>query len=228
VSVSPGIGSGCRERQAAEVVDADRIVVMAPPGPNRAVHAVEEDRMQITRHAGIDLFTLADFLTPDECADFVARSEAAGYEEAPITTRSGPVMRKDVRDNARLIRDDPALAADWFAGAEASLPAEWFHWRLAGLNERFRFYRYDVGQHFAPHTDGYFERENGERSHLTFLVYLNDDFTGGETVFWGEKPPLRVRPVRGMALVFSHRRLHEGATVAAGRKYVLRTDVMYR
>jgi hypothetical protein len=30
-----------------------------------------------------------------------------------------------------------------------------------------------------------------------------------------------------MALVFVHRQLHEGALVLQGRKYVLRTDVMY-
>jgi hypothetical protein len=30
-----------------------------------------------------------------------------------------------------------------------------------------------------------------------------------------------------MALVFVHQQLHEGASVGTGRKYVLRTDVMY-
>jgi len=30
-----------------------------------------------------------------------------------------------------------------------------------------------------------------------------------------------------MALVFVHQQLHEGASVLNGRKYVLRTDVMY-
>jgi hypothetical protein len=30
-----------------------------------------------------------------------------------------------------------------------------------------------------------------------------------------------------MALVFVHEQLHEGAAVESGRKYVLRTDVMY-
>ena len=30
-----------------------------------------------------------------------------------------------------------------------------------------------------------------------------------------------------MALVFAHLQLHEGAPVLDGRKYVLRTDVMY-
>ena len=31
----------------------------------------------------------------------------------------------------------------------------------------------------------------------------------------------------GQVLIFEHRQLHEGAPVLAGKKYVLRTDVMY-
>ena len=37
-----------------------------------------------------------------------------------------------------------------------------------------------------------------------------------------------MRPEWGKALVFYHRQLHEGLPVVRGRKYVLRTDVMYR
>jgi hypothetical protein len=61
-------------------------------------------------------------------------------------------------------------------------------------------------------------------------MYLNEGFEGGETKFYGEDrdvPTFIVRPRQGMALVFAHRQLHEGAPVLAGRKYVLRTDVMY-
>ena len=97
------------------------------------------------------------------------------------------------------------------------------------MNERFRFYRYDPGQRFAPHFDGYFGRENGDRSQLTFMVYLNSDFVGGETKFYDENRTVRltVRPAQGMAVGFEHLQLHEGAPVVSGRKYVLRTDVMY-
>ncbi len=95
--------------------------------------------------------------------------------------------------------------------------------------ERFRFYRYDAGQKFAPHFDGYFRRSDDERSHLTFMVYLNADFTGGETKFYDEDRAVHVtvNPECGMALGFMHLQLHEGAPVINGRKYVLRTDVMY-
>jgi hypothetical protein len=137
-------------------------------------------------------------------------------------------MRKDIRDNLRVMMDDPALAADWWGRAKGLLVADWLGWEAVGLNERFRFYRYDAGQRFARHADGCYERDNGERSHFTFMVYLNDGFEGGGTAFHQTRPSLLVRPERGKALVFYHRQVHEGMPVVTGRKYVLRTDVMYR
>ena len=178
---------------------------------------------------GDSIFLIRDFATPLECDAFVADSEKTGYEEATITTAAGFVMNKDVRDNSRLIRDDPELAARLWQRANPFLPSRIENWRVTGFNERFRYYRYGPGQQFAPHGDGSFRRPNGEQSRLTFMVYLNDDFTGGETKFYQDSgvPRVSVRPERGMALVFIHRQLHEGAPVIQGRKYVLRTDVMY-
>jgi predicted 2-oxoglutarate/Fe(II)-dependent dioxygenase YbiX len=137
-------------------------------------------------------------------------------------------MRKDVRDNARVMIDDQALAASLWERARPFVQAEWFGWHAVGLNERFRYYRYDPGQRFDRHTDGYFERDNGERSHFTFMVYLNDDFEGGNTTFYESRVPLHVRPETGKALLFYHRQVHEGRPVVRGRKYVLRSDIMYR
>ena len=178
---------------------------------------------------GDRIFVIRGFLPPEECAAFVARSEQAGYEEATITGSSGFVMNKEIRDNARVIVDDRALADEWSRRAGTLLPDSLDGSSLLGLNERFRFYRYDVGQKFAPHYDGAFRRPNGDRSRLTFMVYLNADFGGGETKFYGDSREVRVaiRPDAGMALVFAHAQLHEGAPVISGRKYVLRTDVMY-
>jgi len=95
-----------------------------------------------------------------------------------------------------------------------------------GANERFRCYRYDIDQRFAPHYDGAFIRNDTERSHLTFMVYLNEGFGGGATEF--HDFGITVVPKTGMALLFQHFLLHEGCFVTSGLKYALRTDVMYR
>lgn len=184
--------------------------------------------MEVDFVDGPKLFVIRDFLSPQECKQFIEGSERIGYADAPITTSAGFVMRKDIRDNLRLIWDNRELATAWWERAKDLLVADWFDWKVVGFNERFRFYRYDVGQRFAPHSDGYFDRPNGERSHFTFLVYLNDGFEGGATAFHQSRPSLLITPERGKALVFYHKQLHEGMPVVRGRKYVLRTDVMYR
>ena len=177
--------------------------------------------MAETIMAGV--YTIADVLTPAECDAFIAETEAEGYDAAPITTVRGPKLMPDVRNNKRYMVDDLKMAALIWAKVEKDIPPMFRGWQAVGLNERFRFYRYDVGEYFAQHLDGYYERTNGERSHLTFMIYLNDDFEGGDTGF----RYTRIRPKRGMALVFNHELLHEGAPVTKGRKYVLRSDVMF-
>ena len=68
---------------------------------------------------------------------------------------------------------------------------------------------------------------------FTFMVYLNENFEGGTTSFTIDQSSVStggvvgVTPKTGIALLFHHPILHRGDPVTAGRKYVLRTDVMY-
>jgi hypothetical protein len=123
-------------------------------------------------------------------------------------------------------------------------------WECVGLNERLRVLRYDPGTYFAPHFDGNYVRTSqnwrwkgadermdrkGETSHVTCMLYLNDGFEGGATRFFGrdddcaeeEGNVADVVPVAGSVLLFEHHVLHEGCLLTDGRKYALRTDVMY-
>jgi prolyl 4-hydroxylase len=168
-------------------------------------------------------FTLPAVMTRDECAQVIARIDALGPATAPVTTAAGAVMMPDVRNNQRVMFDDVALAATLFA--RITVPGSLCDMRAVGLNERFRCYRYQPGQRFAPHRDGCFERSDTERSLLTFMIYLNDDFTGGETAFLGYD--CSAKPRVGTALLFQHMLDHEGCVVRSGVKYVLRSDVMY-
>jgi predicted 2-oxoglutarate/Fe(II)-dependent dioxygenase YbiX len=185
---------------------------------------------------GSDVFTLHDLLSAGECEQYIARAEAAGFGDAPITTPGGFAMRKDIRSNDRVMIDDEPLAAQLFERIGPHLPPDPDGGLAVGLNERFRFYRYGPGQKFDWHFDGAYYRPNGEYSTITFMIYLNDAFTGGETKFLfrrqgvvrDDEASLAVRPVAGMALLFIHDVLHTGAVVTSGTKYVLRSDVMIR
>ncbi len=171
------------------------------------------------------VWTVPDLLDRAECAAQIARIDALGPTAAPITTARGPVMDPGVRNNERVIIDDPALAALLDARLGDAAPASLAGLVRCGANERLRCYRYRPGQRFAPHHDGAFVRNPDERSLLTLIVYLNDDMTGGHTDF---ALGVSVAPRTGTALLFQHALLHEGCPVIAGVKYVLRSDAMYR
>ncbi len=170
------------------------------------------------------IFTVSDFFTPSMCDRYVERSESLGFTDAPINSAFGSEIRKDVRNNSRVMIDDQTCADDLWVGIRDYIPLRLGVWTACGINERFRFYRYEIGQQFDWHFDGHFERENGERSQLTLMVYLNDKFTGGETAF----ESVNIEPVRGLALIFLHKLRHKGMPVISGSKYVLRSDVMYK
>lgn len=61
-------------------------------------------------------------------------------------------------------------------------------------------------------------------------LYLNDDFEGGTTRFYDESEELYydVEPRVGSALIFEHPMLHSGEPLKKGRKYAVRSDIMFR
>lgn len=169
------------------------------------------------------IFSVHGAISGSRCDELIAEAENEGFEEATITTAGGFVMAKEIRDNDRVIIDCEDLADELWPAVKDYIPSDFLDRELIGLNERFRFYRYSPGQKFDWHSDGYYERDNGERSQFTLMFYLNDDFEGGSTDF--EK--VKVEPKKGDALIFWHPLYHCGSEVVSGHKYVLRTDVMF-
>ncbi len=171
-------------------------------------------------------FTVDGILSPAECAALIERIEAARPALAPITTARGFVVDTETRNNSRVIFDDPELAALLYERVAPHVPADAMGMRAVSANERLRCYKYEVGQWFKPHYDGAFQRSRTERSLYTYMVYLNDDFEGGETAFLDLQ--VAVQPKPGRALLFQHHLLHEGCEVRRGIKYAVRSDIMYR
>jgi hypothetical protein len=92
--------------------------------------------------------------------------------------------------------------------------------------------RYDVGQQYKTHVD-FFNRAHEPKVFdvdriASMVVYLNDDFEGGETHF--TKLNIKVKPKAGMALFFKYNyndpisnrnTFHAGIPVSSGTKYII-------
>lgn len=182
-----------------------------------------------------DIFMVEGVFTPDECQHLIHQGEAMGFEAASVTTAAGAKMMPNVRNNDRVVYEDAVFAASLWQRVREYVPQQMDGYPAVGLNERFRFYRYDQGQRFKRHQDGRVYAADGRVSRLSFLIYLNAGYEGGETVFReytmvsGEtiKHEFIINAEIGKGLFFIHERKHEGAVIRAGRKYLLRTDVMY-
>ena len=179
--------------------------------------------MKSTEHARY-IFTIEDFWTAERCEEFIRMSEAMGYEEATVETEKGHKRIEEVRNNQRILRKDEALAQEIWEQVKDAVPSPLGNSIAVGINELFRFYKYDPGQEFKRHRDGSYIRSESEASYFTLMIYLNEDFSGGETTF----NTVTIRPKTGTCLLFLHDLEHEGSALISGTKYVLRTDIMYR
>lgn len=128
-----------------------------------------------------------------------------------------------MRNNDRVGFDDKSLADQLWRRLQPHMPSLGGAGEPAKLYEKIRVYHYGPSQRFKRHIDGRISHE-GLESRLTFMVYLNDNFSGGATRF----DDVEIKPETGKALLFVHEQKHEGSPVAAGEKYVLRSDVLYR
>jgi prolyl 4-hydroxylase len=102
--------------------------------------------------------------------------------------------------------------------------------RVIGINEIFRFSKYEKGQLFDIHKDGINQDPQGNRSIHTLNIFLNDNFEGGETDFFNSdnRSDLKfsVKPLSGRGALFHGQQFHCGNELKSGTKYLIRTDVM--
>ncbi|XP_077999261.1 uncharacterized protein LOC144452113 [Glandiceps talaboti] len=176
-------------------------------------------------------FYIDNVFTKEECDDFIRRAEEKGLEMAMINIGGGrEQLRPEARNNFRCYIDSFEESERIWERVKQFVPKTWIGHKALGLNERLRVLRYDPGEYFGPHWDGVYKRDNGERSYLTLQLYLNEGFQGGSTTFLPlhqSHRPVECVPKIGRVLVFQHDILHEGSKLIHGRKYVIRTDIMF-
>lgn len=172
-------------------------------------------------------FTVPQLLTTSQCKALIEYSEAVGFEQAKVNIDFKGVEMPEIRNNWRTMIDDEDVATELFRRVCPFLPEQVEGYTAKTSNRRFRILRYDEAQQFTDHRDGIYE-ENGLKSLLTFQIYLTDDFTAGTTTFIGQDgDETHVQPEVGTALLFSHSLLHKGTPPIGGRKYALRSEIMF-
>ncbi|APR87270.1 eukaryotic Peptidyl prolyl 4-hydroxylase, alpha subunit protein [Minicystis rosea] len=181
------------------------------------------------------LWTVPELFSPAECAAIVAGADAHTWLPATVNRAEGRAVERGLRDSSTAVLHDRAIAEDLHRRVLPHVPAHMTaelhggsrtRMAVAGVHVPVRIYRYEPGQHFGLHQDQSYFGADGTKSLLTFMVYLNDDFEGGETEF-PEQDRIIV-PKTGTALLFQHMVLHAGKRVTSGTKLVLRSDVLYR
>lgn len=138
------------------------------------------------------------------------------------------------RKNLRIKFKDSHLSTIIFDKVKSFIPSLLDNHEIVKLNDWFRFCKYETEDFFGKHID--FSHEVDEfKSLLTVMIYLNDDFKGGETRFmeldYPYKTTISIKPRTGDIIIFEqddNRLFHEGCKVESGIKYILRTDALYQ
>lgn len=179
------------------------------------------------------IFSITNFASPAICDWLIAISRPHMQPAMTYDPAGGGTHYESSRTNSacHLVLPHSDLVTAFIRGRMAN---------ATGITVQFfeitTFLHYRPGQRFSAHHDflddalpGYTQQvaEQGQRV-LTFLLYLNDDFTGGETEF--PLVGLRHRGRRGDALFFwnvhpdgslDRQTLHAGLPPVTGEKWLL-------
>ena len=132
-------------------------------------------------------------------------------------------------------------------------------WKLSGANAAIRFNQYNCkkNEFFSVHRDSQFCPSGDERSVFSIVIYLNDGYSGGETVFYFPKDSsvenkgldiseeiakshgldegyekVVIKPKCGNFVIFTPNILHESLKIedngSIQNKYIIKTDIMMK
>jgi prolyl 4-hydroxylase len=180
-----------------------------------------------------------DILTKDECDRIIEICKPAITDELEKVGNSGELV----------IRKAQSIWLDeyWLKPNDSDLVVS-IKKRISELSgkpidflERFHVVRYGVGDYFLPHYD-FFAKPSDEMDAVhalpdtddpdaqrdeSWLIYLNDDFVGGGTVF--QKEDISVRAKQGSIVSWNNvlddgspnlDSLHSGSQVGGGEKWI--------
>lgn len=127
-------------------------------------------------------------------------------------------------------------------------------WQMSGVNRAMRFNKYHENQYFTVHKDAQYAPNADERSLLSLIIYLTDDFEKGETKFYFPTQSFKadikgltvkeeiqayggldhgydcitIKPQKGFAVLFSHNLLHEAVAPVTNNSAHMKERIVLR
>jgi len=156
------------------------------------------------------IYVIDSFLTDEECDKYIT--------EIDNKTKKYPFSNSALSENDKYV--DTGLARSFYDKFISRIDLT--DSKIIGPNKWIMTSKYNNGDEFGIHTDTglCFDLVNNVYSTHTVLIYLNDNFEGGETIFYDNyfKETTRIKPKKGSLLIFSMDLFHKGSKVS-GTKY---------
>lgn len=173
---------------------------------------------------------IPNFLTPEECDTIIQIANTQLEPSKIYTDKSDEVINKHRTSEQAWLDDTDHNIIAKISNTTSSITK-----KPTKNQESLQVVKYSTGGFFLPHYDTCMGKEesckrmNGTAGprHATLIVYLNDDFEGGETIF----PNINktIKPEKGKAVLFYTtdengnlltESLHGGNPIISGNKWI--------
>jgi prolyl 4-hydroxylase len=177
----------------------------------------------VDTYYGNKIYTIKNFLSAKECDKFIEQIDNKGKTIA--FTSVGKFK------NDKYV--DEKLANSFYEKIISTIDKQIIdRCKIIKANNLIMTGKYAPNQQFGMHTDTglYFNKKEKLKSRYTLLIYLNDNYEGGETSFYDQKFQhiLDIKPQKNMALLFDIDMWHKGKQVLSEHKYWIGCEIIGR
>ena len=169
------------------------------------------------------IFEINNFLTDKECDDLIEYTKTQKMLKSKVLSVSGDVI-SDNRESEQLwIEDSKHYVVKKIGELSAKITQKPYDHM-----EYLQFLKYNKGGYFKEHYDPEVNYKSDTNYRIyTLIIYLNDDFEGGETYF--KNLNVSIKPKKGKVVIFKSldekgniltKSLHQGSEVKSGTKYM--------
>lgn len=172
-----------------------------------------------------EIFTIDNLYTNEEIELF--KDYVKNADDKNRTFTSSPFK------NGKIINQD--FSSLMYSRIQKYLPGEYvdrqnIKWEYLECPKYIMYAKVQTGEHFGLHTDTGCEYDinKNKYSKYTVLTYLNDDYEGGNTVFYDDnfKKTCEIKPKSNRTLIFDIDLYHQGCRVLKGSKYWLGSELV--